>query len=359
MWLSSFLLFIGLAATSLQSSAVNAEANNKPKDPFAARNSPREELRKKIFADSLNEPQCKVIIRRLSDELTSVDASVKDIVDTVLKSLRNKDAATLRPLFHPRLKISATKSEEIFATLGASVLEPWDFSIYRMWAMNTPEGRPVDLDCAQDELKLTPHTGYPLQFGLWLQVMGRNELARIYATIVPDPKGIWRIGAWHIQQWTHLGKDPDAWTQLAIADSKANLNLPAYLKFDIAAKLVNSSYFIKSKLQQRIAEAMSQYGNKNQLLAEMQKRYKDVNIIYVDSVLAEDGVGMLFRIVVKGDESAVQMADMCRKLGKEFYADPVNRQNLGGIRCSYAYPGEPPLREGKLGGRFFPKKEFL
>lgn len=329
-------------------------------DPFVAHNSPKEDLRKKIFPSSLTKLDCKVVVRRLTDELNEVDKSIKDFVDGILKGLRTKDSSALKGMFHPRLKVTNAKSEEIFATLGSAVVEPWEFSIYRMWAFNVPSDQAATkIDCAPDDLKVSVHSGYPLQFAMWLQVMGKNELARIFVSVVPDPKGQWRIGAWHFQQWTHLGKDPEAWTQLAIKDQKAGLNLPAYLKYDIASKLIDSSYFVDSKLKQQILDARAQVGSRDQMLVDMQKKYKDSPITFVDSVLAEDGPGILFRLVVKGDESAVQMADMCRKLGKEFYTDPINRQHLGGIRCSYSYPGEPPTREGKLGGRFFPKKEFL
>ncbi len=357
MWLSK--RNFAIASMLLAASAAVAQPIQKSADPFAAHNSPREDLRKKIFSANIDKPDCSVVVRRLSDELVPVDSSLKTFLDTLLQGLREKKPSLLKPLFHPRLKVKDAQTENIFQTIGSSVVEPWEFSVYRMWAINLPGGKSADISCENGDVELTPHINYPLQFGLWLQIMGRNELGRIYLSIVPDPKGTWRIGAFHIHQWTHLGKDPQAWAELAQLDEKSGTKLPAYLKYDIAAKLSNVSYFVQTKLKQQIVAARDALYSKDRLLVEMQKLYKDFPISYVDSVLASDGAGMVFRIIVKGEESAVQLKELCMKLGKQFYSDPVNRKSLGGLRCSYALPLEKPEQEGILGGRFFAKTEFL
>src|SRR5690606_13636117 len=126
--------------------------------------------------------------------------------------------------------------------------------LFKLWALNTVDGSTKALHCDEGRLNLYPLYGYPLQFGVWLQIMGQKELGRIYMTIVPAD-GKWNVGSLNAQQWTHEGKDFATWTEEALKLSRMGHKPAAWVKFDVSAKLLDGGGFVDIEMRNEVLAA--------------------------------------------------------------------------------------------------------
>jgi len=148
-------------------------------------NSPKEFLRKKIFAEQLFVPACNGYRFLHKDGSKSFDVDLDSFLRTIAKYLKEQNIRGLMPLFHPRTKVTRSALREVFASFKIIYKAPFDVSVFRVWALNTVDGSTKWLSCSDKEVSIYPLYGYPLQFSTWFQLMGQNELARINIAIVP------------------------------------------------------------------------------------------------------------------------------------------------------------------------------
>lgn len=353
-----------LAAALVSPAAVARDKSDKKPEPVAAPaggadsdvepvtdpsvNSPKEAVRKMLFDGALDKPACKPVKVDPRGGVGAIDKDLDQLIRDLIAAIKKRKETELQPLFHRRLNVPIPAITESFAKLDLLLGAPFDVSIYRLWTFNTVDGTPAGLPCADDGLTAYPQYGYPLQFGLWLQLLGKRELGRIYVSIVPAD-GRWNIGAFHTQQWTHASKDFLAWTEEGQADSRKGRKEAAYVKLDIAQKLLDGGGFLEMAAQPDIVKARDAMMTKEDWDQAVRKPLDGFDIIYTASLLVLDGAGILARARVPGEISVMEIKESCKKMATNVRATPWGAA-LGGMRCSFNLKHEDGKREGVMGG---------
>jgi len=316
-------------------------------------NDPGEPLRRELFEGTLNTPSCRLIKtdpRGTIALATPLTATLQAQISSIIAAVRTKDDKALQPLFHSRLNVSLAALGETFGKLDFTYGAPYDVSIYRLWALNTIDGSPVAQSCPGDQVKVFPQYGYPLQFGLWLQVMGQKEIGRIFISLVPV-QSKWVIGAFRTQQWTHAGKDYAEWADLAAKASHASFKQSAFIKYDLAAKLADGGTFVELAVQPDLLKARDAVMTPAQWSEEVKAAVKGYDVVYVATILVVGGDGILLRLRSAKDLSLEEMTAQCKGIAKNLSNQPWTGQ-VTGIRCSFLLPGEDPKKDGAMGSLY-------
>jgi len=337
---------IGAQASTVAAAGPSKGVVIKPvTDPLV--NSPQEALRRKIFKDHPEKAACADLPVDPHGGLNHLDAGLESFLKQTLAAVRAKDDKALQPLFHKRLKVSLAAIQATFARLDSTYGAPLDVSVYKAWALNTVDGNPAGLACG-DRLVVSPMYGYPLQFGVWLQVMGRHELGRIYLSLVPAD-GRWNLGAFHVQQWTHAGKDYAGWIDAAAQDEHKGDKVAAYAKYDLAQKLLDGGPVIVNAVQDDVIKMRDNVMKTAAWHQTMHALVKGMDVAYSSTLLVPGGVGVLLRIKVPGELSLEHIKNDCHKIAADLLKQPWGSE-MQGVRCSYVLPREDPKKEGILGG---------
>jgi hypothetical protein len=324
-----------------------------------ANDDPVELMRKKIFAESLDKAACLTFPKNLKDDAKSIDPNLVKFLNDLKMGFQGSNAKAMLPLFHPRMKAGLTQVKEILASQRGTLGGPLEASIYMLWALNTVDGSPGPLNCGGVEnsnITIWPQFGPNLQVGVWLQIMGQKELGRVFAVLV-NKDNQWYLASLHYHQWTHVGKNYEHWYGLAKQDLDANLKPAAYVKLDIAAKLVDGRDQFKLGIYDEIVKAQETVMSKDAFESELRSLLKDWKIVYLSSILAKNGAGIAFRIEVPQEISTNALKEDCGKMAKVLAAQKWF-QKLDGFKCSYIMKGEDPSKEGKLGG-FYISRDSL
>lgn len=346
--LAAFLFFSIYSAISL-SSPTNAEeaVTLKPvTDPKA--NSPREDLRTKLFQSTLSSPSCIVLSTDPRGKMVAVDPELDQFVKQVISNLKAKDEKALKPLFHKRLGIKANAIAQTLAKLDSTYGPGFDVSSYRIWALNTVDGSPKGLACENAQLTVYPQYGYPLQIVLWLQIQGSLELGRLFISVVPAD-GHWNIGAFNVEQWTHASKDFSMWATDAQKAAANGQKEAAYVFYDIAAKLLDGGGHLDFPAEADIAKAKDAVMTTNDWEKSIRSTLKSWDVAYMASVLVIDGAGILVRLRMAQEISVDNMKSECTKVAAELKKAPW-RAELKGVRCSFLLPKESASKDGGMGG---------
>lgn len=323
----------------------SADAANEKKATF---DSPKETLRKAIFEKS-DQIGCKTVSTTPQGGI-KVDEELNGFIKLILDSLKTSSPEKMRPLFHKRMDVSKEQINTTFNRLNTIYRTPYEISIHSLWALNTVDGTPNGLSCEDGNITAYPLYGYPLQFGLWVQVMGQLELGRIYISLVPSD-GRWNIGSFHSQQWTHDSKDFATWYEEGVKNARMGYPEAAFVKYDIASKLLNGGGFIDLPMQDNINDFRDKTFTKEAWQKRIQSILRDWDIGYSASMLVAGGGGILVRLKTKVEISLVDMQADCEKLARTLIKEPFHNY-LQGVRCSYVLPREDPTKEGLLGGMF-------
>lgn len=312
-------------------------------------------LRKKIFGDEKWQSKaCEVVSKGLKDELKGVDEKLHQFIGSIIEDHKEINLAAFKNKFHPRLGMTEKTLKSVFDDIALTYGRPTSFTIYRIWALNTVDGSPDLLPCFEDRLAIGSHYGYPLQFGVWIQVMGESELGRIFASVVPARDIGWRIGAWHLQQWTHKTKDPQKWVEEALEDFEKKAILPAYVKLDIASKLLDGGGYVYPMFLEDVKVTKESYLNGMTFEKLVQSIIgSKAKIAYLSSIFARDGAGLLVRFEVAKDATVQQTRELCEAATAKLHAH-AKEVHLGGIKCSFVVPGESKDKDGRLGSIFIP-----
>jgi hypothetical protein len=314
-------------------------------------------MRKKLFADALDKPACLTFPKNLKDDAKLIDPKLAQFLKNLTTGFQSSSAKVLQPLFHPKLQTTVGQINEILASQKATLGAPIEASVFMLWALNTVDGSPTPLNCGGVEnstITVQPQFGPNLQIGVWLQLMGQNELGRVFSILI-NKNNEWYLGSLHYHQWTHSGKNYEQWYALGKADFEANLKPAAYVKLDIARKLLDG----RDQFQLGIHQEMVQFQESVLTITAFEKDMRDIlkdwNITSMSSILAKNGAGIAFRIELPQEISANALKADCAKMATVLAAQKWF-QKLDGFKCSYLMKGEDPTREGKLGGLYLPRE---
>ncbi len=320
-------------------------------------NSPKEGLRIQLFKETAPKASCGAVQIDPRGSVGGMDQELDTFLKQVLDAIKKKDDKALQPLFHKRLNVGLGAIGETFAKLDSVYGPPFDVSIYRLWALNTVDGNPKGLTCDDDRLIVSPQYGYPLQFGAWLQIMGQKELGRIYLSIVPAD-GRWNIGAFHAQQWTHESKDFATWAEDGVQTERMGMKEAAYVKYDIAAKLLEGGGFLDIAMRTDIIKARDALMSQADWDKAVRTTLKDDDVVYTSTLLVVGGAGILARIRVPKEISVEDMKTNCRKSAEALLKNQW-ATHVEGMRCSYILPSDDPKKDSNMGGLFLSFADVL
>lgn len=310
-------------------------------------------------ATDQNRPQCVIADRGPGVAMEKIDPALDAFLESILEKLRNEDADGFQKLFNARTKVSHDIGEKIIANLKSLYEKPWQFSVYRLWATYDPDATKEDIACPGDEgIVMTTRYGYPIQFGLWIQVMGQNELGRIFVAVTPNASKEWKIVGWHFQQWTHQGKDYLKLIQEADAAARANDPVGAYMSLDAAQKMLFGGEFLTFKVKEDILKMRASLFTPEAWLARIQDVTKNKDVIYAGTSVAKDGIGLLVRQRVPGEVNAEELRKKCNSVAQNLLASKWLSSKTGGLKCEFVMPWEKPEREGKLGGFYMTSQDL-
>jgi hypothetical protein len=311
--------------------------------------SPREDIRKKIFSDSLMKRDCKIISKNPSGSVAE-NPGITAALQKLIEGINQKSTMDLLSLFHPQLKV---KKQQIAAALtsieriaGADV----QASLFRAYAINNPDGDPQPTTCAEDGILIRPLYGHRIQVAVWIQAQGRDEVARVFANFVPT-KDKWQIGAWHVQQWTHTGQDYNEWREKAQKAVEKKQTIPGWIFYDIAIKLLDGGKFLSFPFESDFRAEQSRILASKTLLQALKPKFPQDNLVYASSLFSRKGAALLIRFSLETEWSANAIREHCKVKYRQFLNEGIAK-DLSGVRCDYVLTKESPNKEGVMGGIF-------
>jgi hypothetical protein len=311
--------------------------------------SPREEIRKKIFPEGSLPNECKTISKNPAG-IVDVDPSLTAALQTLINGIQTGDDKTLLPLFHPQIKVTPSQIKMTLSSISRIAGGKIDAALLRAFAINNLTGESAAIPCPEDNILLHPLYGHPLQAGVWIQVRGNDDVAKIYAILVPS-KDKWQIGAWHVQQWTHAGKDYVTWFEQGKALEAKHDDVAAWIYFDLVEKLLDAGKFIVFPASKEVATQRTRLFGGKPLLDVLQPKFPGDKLVYTASLFSRQGAALLLRFQIPGEWSAVAIREHCRNKFKLLAAEPWLKA-VAGVRCGYIMPRESADKEGVLGGIF-------
>ena len=317
--------------------------------------SPRESLRKQLFAGALDKRSCHILAKDPAATI-SVDADISSTVKSIIKAINDRDDKTLKDYFNPRLKVSTGQILSALASIKSITGGNATAINYRVLALNSPDGASDGIECEDTGVLVHPLYGYPLTMPVWLQVTGQDDIARVFMELVPS-KTNWTIGAWHVQQWTHAGKDFGIWFEEARTLSNKGNKFAAWINADIAVKLLDGGGFLQFPVQKDADDWKLKLMSANDFTAAVKNSFKTDEVRYVSTMFAKTGAGILIRFGIKAEMSSVAIRDHCK--GKLKTALTLDwGKNIEGIHCAYIFPREDSKQDGVLGGIYMSKTDI-
>jgi hypothetical protein len=223
--------------------------------------------------------------------------------------------------------------------------------LFRAWQIQNPDGSAAPLSCDNGDIQIAPHYGYENQMAIWLQMLGQSEIGRVYVGLVPHEEQ-WYVGSFHYHQWTHKGDNFELWFQRAQADMTQELYPAAYVKLDMAAKLVGGSKFFELPIKDEIERLQQSVIEKKMWEESIKTSLKDQKpIVHMGSIFASEGAGLLIHFEIEKEMTTQEIKDDCSKV-----TAALNQhkwfQSIAGVKCNYVFRGADPTREGPMGGIF-------
>jgi len=322
----SKMIMTVMAIMSFSSIALGEEVESKV---FAEAKS----LPAKIFSGPLSTNQC-VTIGAKSSAITEPDTKkLVEWTEKLVAALRNKRSKELAGLAHPRLNVDSKKANTLIDSAFNRFGNVNDISVYRLFAFNSARHPDRILECTADGLSASTHFGYPVQFGLWLQVQGTAELGRIYVTIVPTDKD-WAFAAWHVQQWTHAEKDAEHYQESATKYLKLEKRLIAYAHYDAAQKLLDGGDLLYLQKRKDLEATRDHTLAKQGSWLEKMKTLASPEIVYAGTSLVPGAVGVLIRFAQTEQTNSKIMTEKCMVVGQSFFATNET-DGLNHLTCDF------------------------
>ncbi len=335
-----FSKIIILAVLCFASSAFGEEVESKV---FAEAKA----LPAKIFSGPLSANQCLTIGSKSSSISDPDTKKLVEWTEKLLAALKNKRPKDLAALSHPRLGVDAKKANTLIESAYSRFGNVSDVSVYRLYAFNSVRHPERMLECSSDGLTASTHFGYPIQFGLWLQIQASAEIGRIYISIVPTEKD-WSYAAWHVQQWTHAEKDSEHYQEMADKFGKSGKILAAYAHYDAAQKLLNGGELLFLQRRKDLEATRDFALNKQGSWLDRIKILTSPEIVYAGTALVPGFVGVLVRIAQAEQTNGKAMTDKCTALGQTFF-NSNETDGLGHLTCDFTNTKSNPNENGLYG----------
>lgn len=260
------------------------------------------------------------------------------------------NAAMLKPLFHPRLKVKLAAIDEVLSKQMVIVGKKSTTQIEQVWAIYNKERKVDRLPCEDDLLQISPLYGYEYQISTWLQSTGEKEAGRIFVTLVPRDN-TWYIGNFHWHQWTHKAKDYRNWTDEADGLFKNKNYLASWVYYDLARKLLNGKTYFLHAGETLIGTHQKEFAPGSSWQSEVLKLFPSDKVVHLASALTSEGAGLLMRFALEKELSAVDIREHCKKSLRTLIAQPWFAP-LSGLRCGYVLPRESQDKDGYLGSLY-------
>ncbi len=304
---------------------------------------PDPSLESSLFGSS-QAPICKTLApQSLAAGYPQLGEEFNTLLARFKSGIQNKRPEEWVPLFHARLKFTEAKFKLVFHQIYDKLKGPLEVSTYRVFALRDPQqGSPL-IACDSDDVHIHPLVGHGLQFAVWIQLLGKEELGRIFIQIVMDQDQKWKIGSFYYTQWTHDAKNSQDWAQESIQDEK-NAKLISYLKLDLASKLVKATPYFRFDEEQALLVLL----NKKKITweYELRKLLNGHNAQHLSSTLTSKGVGLSMKAVIPQGVT-VSPKDECKKLWT-ILQNEKRLNGLKGLRCAWYYPDEKIDETGRL-----------
>lgn len=290
--------------------------------------------------------------RTMEDRYTSVVGpgfgAFVELIETVL---REGDRKTLLRMFHPRIR-EANKDKKFPWPIGSDRVQS---TISGLWAVHTPDKSARDILCSGEDIYLSGQYGYPLQFFVWVSLSSEKDIYRVMVNVVPYDGSLY-ITSLHGQKWTHTGKNPLMWVQEGDRDYQNKNFMSAYLKYDLAKKLLYGASFFRLTLEDRIIENVEKYLNPQQWLARLNLIFPDHKVVWGESIFNSEGVGLSLRFALPRELSSAEFREHCRVSLRTLKAQPWFAE-ISSLRCSYTLPHETNPRKDGISGSIHEMKK--
>lgn len=279
-----------------------------------------------------------------------VDGALNKTLQDLKNGVGTNNAAMLKPLFHPRLKVTTAAIDEVLSKQKVIVGKNFTTQIEQVWTVYNKDRKVDRLPCEDDLLQISPLYGYEYQISTWLQSTGEKEAGRLFVTLVPKDK-TWYIGNFHWHQWTHKAKDYRNWTEEADGLFKNKNYLAAWVYYDLARKLLHGKTYFLHAGETIIGGHQKDFAPGTSWQAEVLSLFPSDKVVHVASALTTEGAGLLMRFAIDKELSAVDIRDHCRRSLRTLIGQPWFGP-LSGIRCGYVLPREARDKDGVLGSLY-------
>lgn len=293
---------------------------------------------------------------------TSVENSpeLSAFLEKLTDDLKAERWEQLYKYFHARAKVRKDIGNRVDAILRHRYQKPINYSVLGIWSMIQDEGRRDVYDCPKAEgMQLISHSGYQRQYMLIYQLMSQNELGRLMFAIAPDSTKTLRIVGFHIQQWSHQGKDWLSWTEQGNGFTKAADSKSAYIFFDIAQKLLDGGTLVHYPYRKEIKLVRDQIYQQDSLVKSVQEDIGNKDIVYVGTVLSRTDTGIIVKVAIEKEYSSEDLRRKCQDIGKKLLASLWLKEVNGGVNCSFIPKGSSPDVRSKIGGYYITRDLLL
>jgi hypothetical protein len=304
-----------------------------------------EALRQELFKADNNVP-CKILSKTPQGSVAALP-SLEPLLRDFLAAVKTADSKTLAATFHERMKVSPSKAESAWQDMKRITGDKYEASYLRVYALNAKSRKEVA--CPEDNIDLFPTYGYDAQAAAWLQIQGAKDMARIYLSLVPrtDGKDLrWSVGAFHVQQWTHAGRDGNDWLEEGKKLHAEQKPLAAWFMLDLAAKLYDGGGFVSFPAKTQIESLQQSWFAKEAWLDRLRNLLPDQKVVYAASLFIRDGAALLIRFETTAEISLKDMQSRCLQVATKL---KPHFPGVLGVRCGYNFPKEDVEKEGVLG----------
>ncbi|MBP9708467.1 MAG: hypothetical protein KBD78_12555 [Oligoflexales bacterium] len=307
-------------------------------------------LLKEIFPESSKIAVCKTLKPVASQKYDFLGPEASSALEKLLQNLRSENIEQLQKLFHPRLKIKKSDINGVISSIWASYGKKSSINIYKIMAVTNPEDQPELIPCQNETYAIRAQFGYPIQLAGLIQITGKKEIGYLFVSLVPYNNSF-VIGAFHSWQWTHLHKDHQAWVEEAHKDFAEKRPELAWVKIDIARKLLDGKPYFQDEKLQEYSNIAKDLLKQEQVFTDIKTALLPKKIEYIGTSLTTQGISLLIRSRLEKELSTNQLRAFCQESFEALNAKFPSLKELNGLYCGFLAPSEQDFtRDGAWGG---------
>ena len=125
----------------------------------------------------------------------------------------------------------------------------------------------------------------------------------------------------------------------------------AYVKFDLASKLLEGGGFLDIAMRDDINKARDAVLSQADWDKSVRAALKDFEVVYTSTLLVVGGAGVLARIRVPAEISVETMKANCKKAAEALLKNQW-ATHLEGMRCSFLLPSDDAKKDSAMGGLY-------